>query len=536
MEESEVISIVELEDDLEKVPQPEEKPEQQDEPGDDSGEDQGRSGDPGDSGEGDEPGDSGVGDNEEGEQGDSGEDSEDSGDPGDSGAGKEQGGEQGEPGGESGSGAGGSDEEPSEEPGDGQEEPEEGQGGSGTGPGEEPGKGESGGEPEGTEDPWEDPEQSGEGSGGGESGESGDEPEDGSEGKPRESGEGEPKDPHDKADEKEEDAAEGRAPVQIDDLLDEVDKAQKKMDEGSGKNDEGGERGEDGEDFDGKITPDAREAIGRAVKDALAKEGAEGDSPLDPAKAYSDLTGQNLSEEDMNVVYPTAQHTDTKKNWKKLLRRIIKMAAGIVEERDSSAISRRIDPRPHGPQFGRDVEKPMVRKILLFIDGSASMGTLRFLTVISELQIFFGLYRSVFSKTEIHVFLWAKAGYGKYIRYSGISEETFKRIVQLGRVQGPGAESTDLVGNLDAALRKVPRPDIVVGMTDGEFVDVYLNMRSGDSSLIKKGQSLIHRIGRRLVWVVPKAAFNTTNQQLMRIVDPKYQKRLVQVPDVKVPV
>ena len=341
--------------------------------------------------------------------------------------------------------------------------------------------------------------------------------------------------PHKHEDEEEEEPEESKAvdptskfsSSDMNDLLDKIrgiaaeDPAQEKPEEEQKPEEERGvvEPGDKkAEDVADTIISDAV----KAVADAIRKD--TGGNPPDTitldklmgslGAAFEDGVGESLKNMKGNPL-----STD----WRDIFKTLIRKAIGTREEYSSATPSRRIE-----DQFGRDVDKPAMKKVVLSFDCSGSMGVRQFLAVMKEITELskMSFARTALANAEIWAFFWSEG-----LQYANVKTN----IVRLpGKGFKPGFEtqlvalqtkahlrgsSTNFNTNHCVLLQTLKQFDMLIVMTDGVFND---NGTNEEQLTIKKLVSRLARMGR-IVWVLT----GYIDKSKIQAIDPQYSKRAV---------
>jgi len=220
-------------------------------------------------------------------------------------------------------------------------------------------------------------------------------------------------------------------------------------------------------------------------------------------------------------------------DWRGLLKKLLQKAAGIKEEHSAITPSRRIE-----GQFGREIEKPAIRRVIISVDCSASMGPEQFRQVFAELKKLgsHSIIKKHMKKSEMYSFMWGSFddGLNDPERRREIAKDNLERLPGKGfsenivsqmltkKLKGIRArEGTDFIGFHAAMLKVAPKPDMVMVMTDGEFWNETV---SGEEAAVKRLLARLSKSGR-LIWVLVGSRYKPDIRRL----DPRFQSHTIEI-------
>ena len=193
---------------------------------------------------------------------------------------------------------------------------------------------------------------------------------------------------------------------------------------------------------------------------------------------------------------------DNKGKWRTLLSKAISQATGIKEVYDTNAPHARIQ-----GQFGRDVEVPDFKTVLILLDCSGSMGAAVFKKVLQELVILESQFKV---KPTVHVVYWGDTAIHKKYK---MNKNIYKQIATDSKNMG----GTYYEQALDYALSICKNPDLVIDCTDAQFFE--------SKPVLEKIRRKRMKYSRKTVWVLTRD-FDT---DVMSIIDPQYKNRMVKL-------
>lgn len=254
-----------------------------------------------------------------------------------------------------------------------------------------------------------------------------------------------------------------------------------------GEEGEGGEPGSSGSPGEGGGRPSA-EAAEKAIRDALSK--ATNEENLQSKLGGDPLTGDSK---------PSGEN---KGMWRKQLAKAVSQATGIREVYDTNAPHARLQ-----GQFGRDVEVPDFKNLLIMLDCSGSMGADVFKKVLQEIVILESMFKV---KPTVHVIYWGTNPI--YKRYK-MNKNIFNQI----KTDSKNLGSTIYGPALDMALAKCKNPDLVIDCTDAEFFEPKPTLME-----IRKKRN---KYNKKTIWVLTR----DYDEKVMSVIDPQYKTRMIRL-------
>lgn len=238
----------------------------------------------------------------------------------------------------------------------------------------------------------------------------------------------------------------------------------------------------------------AKDAVERAAQESQKKEGAEGTSVSDEdentddsKRSASSIQNEVLSELGAGALTPLI-NVSNKKDWRSKLNDIFDKATGIKLYFDPNRINKKIEDAPPGSEN----ETPEVKKVVVLLDCSGSMGAVAFKEVISQIDTMVSVKREL-KKTQFYIFGWSDESANRILNnyYTKCKGKLFKKTIMAGFRNSRGG--TYLNPCIQAVMSKgdCKNADVYMIFTDGKIAD------RPDSNT----SSFFRRYKKRIIWV-----------------------------------
>lgn len=236
-----------------------------------------------------------------------------------------------------------------------------------------------------------------------------------------------------------------------------------------------------------------KDAVGEAVKNAQADSAGKPDSMFDDENSFD----ENSLLGDVGVSSLTSLWKPTvKRDWKVLLDRLLDKALGISITHDPNLINKRIEDAPPG----RESETREIKKILVLLDCSGSMGSDAFIKVINQIDAMMSAKRDL-KRAEFRI-----VGFGdnnmEYVeaREAKCKGRNFKTTIMGGFKAGG---STHILPAIQRCVKHYKNFDVILIFTDGDIYDADKCSKNPESLRFFK------RNKGRVIWVLTdKACLN----------------------------
>ena len=229
-----------------------------------------------------------------------------------------------------------------------------------------------------------------------------------------------------------------------------------------------------------------KDTVGNAVKEAQADREGKPDSIFNTDDSFDEnsLLGEMGTSSLTSLFKP-----EVKKDWKVLLERLLDKALGFSIQLNPNLINKRIEDAPPG----RESETREIKKVLVIIDCSGSMGSDAFIKVINQIDAMMS------AKRDLGKAMFQIVGFGDpYMEYVLAREarckgKKFKSTIMSGFKAGG---STNILPAIQRCVTKYRNFDAILIFTDGEIHDADRCARSQESvRFFKKNRD-------RVIWVL----------------------------------
>lgn len=154
---------------------------------------------------------------------------------------------------------------------------------------------------------------------------------------------------------------------------------------------------------------------------------------------------------------------ENKSKYKSIIKKVLSKALGYKDDYQMNVASARVE-----GEFGREVDVPDMKSIVLLIDCSSSQGPSKYKELLEEVETFASVAKG--SNLKVYAIFWGgSAYYKKYDLKKGVTDRIKSDSKSLG--------TTFLCKGIDVAM-ELPKSDLYMILTDGEIFDTTIPVKT----------------------------------------------------------
>nr|DAQ48028.1 MAG TPA: hypothetical protein [Bacteriophage sp.] len=255
---------------------------------------------------------------------------------------------------------------------------------------------------------------------------------------------------------------------------------------------EGNEKDREGQDSEGSEdisdTGDSKDAARKALRDAVSdsQKDIEGNEKLGETNSDAMDTLSSVGAGSLTSLFKSSSMS---RDWRAKLDMLLKFALGETVVMNPNLINKKIEDAPPG----REDIKSEMKKVLILLDCSGSMGGSAFDKVTKHIEIM--LKDNKMKKVTFHIIGWGSEKLDDVLKtYTKCKGNNLRKVM---RTYQP-IWGTTMLPMVKAAMMKVKQPDAILIMTDAEIFDF------NDMERESIARKFFTKFRRRIIWVLTK--------------------------------